>query len=129
MTDLQALLAPIRARRIAACDYAGPVTIKESQRDVEGLLAAIEAVARTHKPSRREHTKYNGNDVLISYTVTNDGPCTTCYPDTTPTHCEDCDDESCTGHSLAWRRQPWPCPTITALAAALGSDTTNQETS
>ena len=83
----------------------------------DNALARVEAL---HRPSRREHARYNSDDTLISYTVTEDGPCVACYPETRPTHCEDCDDESCTGNSSNWNRQPWPCPTRAAVTAAKG---------
>lgn len=93
------------------------VWLTDSTPDLARLLAAVEAVEAPHRPSRREHVKYNGAGTLIAYTVTEDGPCIACQPEWTPTHCEDCDDMDCTGHGNSWHS--WPCPTVTAITAAL----------
>lgn len=85
--------------------------------NVGGATQALAAVLELHKPSLRHHEKYNADDTLISYTTTPDGPCIACSPSNAPTHCVECQDESCTGHG--WRREPWPCPTVATITRAL----------
>ena len=137
MTDLRALLAPIRERHVAACDYPGPVTIEESQRDAEGLLAAIEAVGGLHKPEKRwmpyrdadrSYDTAKEASLDMGHTFTND-PSNMPYFEVCA-HCKMVEEGPCDGEctkELGYRESLWPCPTMTALAAALGSDTTNQE--
>ena len=111
MTDLRALLAPIRARHIAACDYPGPVTIEESQQDVEGLLAAIEAgVARMED---RANMLSSTAERLAKQVMDRD-------PEA------EADAAVRYGH-YALEALSAVAQLKSALAAALGSDTTNQE--
>lgn len=91
--------------------------------DQARLLAAVKAVTEVHKPAKVQRTKYNADGTLISYTVTEDGPCVVCYPPFITQHCEECEDydETCGGVTGAASR-PWPCPTVAAVVAALGGE-------
>jgi hypothetical protein len=71
--------------------------IANAPADLSRMLAAVESVIELHKPDA-------GHNPL----------CECGIPAGAGASCEECQDV-------------WPCPTITALAAALGSDTTNQE--
>lgn len=101
-------------------DRRDAVFIAAAPTDTARLLAAVKAVTEVHKPAKVQRTKYNAEGTLISYTVTEDGPCVVCYPPFITQHCEDCDDydETCGGVTGAASR-PWPCPTVSAVEAAL----------
>jgi hypothetical protein len=124
VTDVTTLLAGIKTRALAYRTHGTPGL--HAPQDRAKLLAALEAVTAIHKPSTVRRTKYNGEGTLISYTLTEDGPCHACYPPavaSTALHCEDCGEGSyglCDGVQTVISR-PWPCPTITAITTALGS--------
>uniref|UniRef100_UPI003F4944A2 hypothetical protein n=1 Tax=Arthrobacter silvisoli TaxID=2291022 RepID=UPI003F4944A2 len=143
MTAPDEFLAPIRERLAAATpgpwhfdtdadDYlmspAGEVPpslangefIAHAREDVPRLLAALDGVLALHQPSKVHRQRHNAEGTLISYTVTEDGPCEACYPETGTRHCEDCNDydDLCEGVSESWRVS-WPCPTVAAITTAL----------
>ena len=106
---------PHRGLRTFNADF-----IASAPSTVARLTAALEAVLTVHKPARRDHTSYNANGTLLTYTVTEDGPCVTCYPAHVTRHCEECEDydDTCEGVE-GMASHPWPCPTVAAIENAL----------
>ncbi|WP_028265908.1 hypothetical protein [Arthrobacter sp. MA-N2] len=93
MSDLSSLLAPIRAREAAATDHPGHATVEQSQADVPRLLGALDKVIALHEPVDALMNPGRHERVVKV--------CTGCGTD-----------------DGNWQR--WPCPTVTAVTAALG---------
>jgi hypothetical protein len=115
---LTTTLDAIRSRAAAYADHGTPGL--HAPQDRAALLAALETVLATHRPATVNHTKYNADGTLISYTKTQDGPCVTCHPISITEHCEQCEDydDTCEGTTRAVR-EPWPCATFRAITTAL----------
>jgi len=155
MTDLRALLAPIRERLAAAtklgewevrgkdvviydpngygahrivawvdhAEYTEPIA--NAPTDLTRLLAAIEAVTGLHREGTRDF-------ITALPCIREECDCENeCPTEELPVcrHCwnqlEQIDPYFGEQHHVS--EVMWPCPTATAVAAALGSDTTNQE--
>lgn len=129
MTDLRALLAPIRERLAAATP--GPWVARTTGRaggdhwyvcDAEKSVASIHASDGEDEDQREPDAEFIANaptdltrllaaieavtELHVPVLQSRHGP-----------HREMCRHDT----------YDWPCPTVTALTAALGSDTTNQE--
>lgn len=138
MTDLRALLAPIRDRLRWAEDAAVTCqgdgldkdyinALETVSVDAARLLAAIEAVGGLHQPvTVYEIDPINGTWVYDSETDERKVLTLLCRECTPAFVLDDLDEGEYDGGGSD-ADVHFPCPTITALAAALGSDTTNQK--
>ena len=128
MTDLRALLAPIRARLAAATP--GPW---------EGLLAGprgerewiVDSTSTFICSTQIDNQRGHSDGTLIANAPTDLARLLAAIEAVGVLHepgpgyyASDVTCQACS-NSIGYVR--YPCPTVTALAAALGSDTTNQE--
>ncbi|MFW0772485.1 hypothetical protein ACLRGI_04885 [Paenarthrobacter nitroguajacolicus] len=143
MTDLRALLAPIhdlvQEQRVIVM-LAEPDTYDTRPLDaMTRLLAAIEAVGALHKPEKRwepyegagytfltrEQALEAAGEEDLGAVAMEAGPqffevCAECAR-------VESEQLSESGEEWGYREALWPCKTTETFAAALGSDTTNQE--
>lgn len=99
--------------------------------DVPRLVAAIEAVAGLHKPETR-WMPYDGAEVSYGTREEAIEACedldigiaaTVLVPFDLCAHCKTIEEGPCDGEctrEMGYRESLWPCPTITAVVAALG---------
>lgn len=117
-SPLPARLQAIRAELEAASNYPGPATLEVSEANVPRLLAAVEAVVVLHKPL----DVFEYDDVNDTFKLDDDGEqipagsfCQTCSDSDVIQDIEDCEYDI----SGTYGGVSWPCPTVTALTAAI----------
>ncbi|WP_284984259.1 hypothetical protein [Arthrobacter sp. efr-133-TYG-118] len=125
MSDLSSLLAPIRKRVEAYRDHGTPGL--HAPQDRAQLLAALDAVLALHKPVTYWMTD---EDADISYQTKQDAleeRTDLTEADLVPfelcSHCKTIEEAPCEGQcvrEVGYRESLWPCPTVTAVTAALG---------
>lgn len=129
MTDLRALLAPIRARHEESapiCKDTCPSEECQAMQDRGRLLAAIEAVTEVHKPvtlwmaHEDSDVSYQSKEDLLAERA--DLTEADLIPFHLCSHCKMIEDSPCEGEcamSAGYRESLWPCPTVSAVESAL----------